>query len=129
MSTSEAQTDFDRWVAEEYAAGTPRGFTALVILVKIKKKDVEPLCSTYVHVIGDELDWGDVTTMFAGSGMSWDGAAFFPKRDHRDKGPLDNPAARLLLLAQEDKVKADRLAINEGHFFDAWGRRMRVDEA
>ena len=67
MSTSEARTDFDRWIAEEYAAGTRRGFTALIILMKITKKTVAPLCSSYVHVIGEELDWGQVTTMLAGS--------------------------------------------------------------
>jgi hypothetical protein len=129
VSTSDAGTDFDRWIAGEYAAGTPRGFTALVILVKIGKRDVKPLCSTFVHVIGDELDWGEMTTLLAGAGMRWDGAAFFPRRDARDQGPLDTPAARLLLLAQEDRVKADAAAINEGHFFDRWGRRMKVEEA
>ena len=61
--------------------------------------------------------------------MSWDAVVFFAKRDFRTGGPLGNPAARLLLLDQEAKVREDRLAINAGHFFDAWGRRMRVDEA
>ena len=79
-------------------SSTRRGFTALIILVKITKKTVAPLCSSYVHVIGDELDWGQVTTMLAGSGMKWDGAAFFPKRDQRDNGPLDTPAARQALI-------------------------------
>lgn len=125
----DARTDFDRWIAAEYAAGDKRGFTAFVILLKIKKKDVQPLCSTYTHVIGTETDWGEVTTLLAGAGMSWDAVVFFAKRDFRNGGPLDNPAARLLLLDQEAKVREDRLAINEGHFFDAWGRRMRVDEA
>lgn len=128
ISDAGQTTDFDRWVADEYAGGDPRGFTAFVILVKISKKDVEPLCSTYLHVIGDEVLWGDMTTLLAGSGMTWDAAAFFPKRDSRTSGPLDNPAARLLLLDQEARVKEDRLAINAGHFFDTWGRRMRIDE-
>ncbi len=122
-------TDFDRWARAEYEAGDPRGFTAFVILVKIKKKDVDPLCSTYMHVIGDELDWGTITMLLAGSGMTWDAAVFFAKRDFRANGPLDNPTARLLLHDQEARVKEDRLAINEGHFFDVWGRRMIVEEA
>ncbi|MCZ8044070.1 MAG: hypothetical protein O9330_16495 [Beijerinckiaceae bacterium] len=126
--TQNAQTDFDRWIVAEYESGDPRGFTAFVILVKVKKKDVEPLCSTFLHVIGAETDWGEITTLFAGSGMRWDAAVFFAKRDFRNKGPLDNPAARIFLLEQEAKVAEDRLSINEGHFFDAWGRRMRVDE-
>ncbi|MCP8937563.1 hypothetical protein NK718_03475 [Alsobacter sp. SYSU M60028] len=123
-----AQTDFDRWLKAEYAAGGPRGFTAFAILVKIGKKDVTPLCSTYMHVIGVDIDWGEVTTLFAGSGMRWDAAVFFPKRDARTGGPLDNPSARIFLLQHEAKIADDRLAINEGHFFDAWGRRMRVEE-
>lgn len=126
--TDVTETDFDRWIAEEYAAGDPRGFTAFVILVKIKRKDVEPICSTYMHVIGTETDWAEVTTLFAGSGMRWDAVVFFAKRDFRHKGPLDNPAARIFLLEQEAKIAEDRLAINQGHFFDAWGRRMRIDE-
>lgn len=136
MSTSDATsdtdglvlTDFDRWVGEEYAAGTPRGFTAMVMLLKIGKKDVQPLCSTYMHVIGTEVDWGEVTLLFAGSGMNWDAAVFFPRRDRNTNGPLDNPTARILLLELESRIADDRLVINEGHFFDVWGRRMRVDE-
>jgi hypothetical protein len=122
------KTDFDHWLATEYANGDPRGFTALAILVKIKKKDVEPLCSTYMHVIGTEADWSDITTMFAGSGMRWDAAVFFPVRDSRHGGPLDNPTARLHLQFQETRITQDRLAINQGHFFDAWGRRLKVEE-
>ncbi len=128
IDTADARTDFDEWIRHEYASGNPRGFTAFVVLVKIKKKDVEPLCSTYMHVIGNETDWGEITTLLAGSGMTWDAAAFFPKRDFRSGGPLDNPSARLLLLDQEAKIRENRLAINDGYFFDAWGRRMRVEE-
>ncbi|MEN5082841.1 hypothetical protein ABE438_10195 [Bosea sp. TWI1241] len=123
-----ALTDFDRWLAEEYSAGDARGFTAFIILVKIKKQDVQPICSTFLHVIGTETDWGEITNLFAGSGMRWDAAVFFVKRDHRHGGPLDNPAARIILLEQEAKVADDRLAINQGHFFDVWGRRMTVEE-
>lgn len=121
-------TDFDHWLADEYRSGDPRGFTAMAILVKIKKKDVEPLCSTYMHVIGVETDWSDITTMFAGSGMRWDAAVFFPIRDSRHGGPLDNPTARLHLLNQEGRIADDRMVINDGHFFDVWGRRMKIEE-
>lgn len=121
-------TDFDRWLAEEYAEGDERGFTALAILVKIKKKDVSPLCSTYMHVIGAEVDWSEMTTLFAGSGMRWDAAVFFPVRDPRHGGPLDNPTARLRLLDQEARIGENRMVINEGFFFDVWGRRMKIEE-
>jgi len=45
-----------------------------------------------------------------------------------DGGPLDNPTARLRLRELESRVNGDRLVLNEGHFFDAWGRRLRIDE-
>lgn len=126
MSTSETPADdFNGWVRAEFAA---RGaFTALVLLVKIGKRRIAPLRSTYVHVIGDELDWGAITQLFASAGVSWDGAAFFPEVA-RTGGPLDNAAARLRLRMLETRIDDDRLVLNEGHFFDAWGRRMRVDE-
>jgi hypothetical protein len=80
-----------------------------------------------VHVIGDEVDWGEIVVLFAGSGVAWDGAAFFPERGP-NAGPLDNPAARLRLRALEARLDLDRLVLNEGHFFDKWGRRMKIEE-
>jgi hypothetical protein len=44
-------------------------------------------------------------------------------------GPLDNAAARAQLRGIEERVKAERLALNEGFFFDRHGRRMMVEEA
>jgi hypothetical protein len=82
-----------------------------------------------MHVIGNEVDWGEMTALFAGSGMKWDAVVFFPQRDTRHNGPLDNPSARIYLLDQEAKIGDDRMAINEGHFFDVWGRRMMIEEA
>ncbi|HLL26033.1 MAG TPA: hypothetical protein VKT73_00045 [Xanthobacteraceae bacterium] len=126
MSTSEAKaaaTDFDRWIVEEFA---DRGaFTAFVILVEISEPAVVPLCSTYFNVIGDEIDWGEITVLFAGSGRDWDGACFFPADGH----PLDNPTARLKLRELETRVDESRLTLNEGHFFDKWGRRLKIEEA
>jgi hypothetical protein len=118
-------TDFERWLGAEYAS---RGaFTALAVLVAIAEPEVMPLCSTYFNVIGDDVDWAEMTVLFAGSGRSWDGAAFFPMIAP-DGGPLDNPSARLRLRELEMRLEADRLVINEGHFFDKWGRRLRVEE-
>jgi len=65
--------------------------------------------------------------MLAGAGQPWDGAAFFPRQDGRGR-PLDNPAARIDLRILETRLDADRLVLNEGNFFDRWGRRMRIDE-
>ena len=125
MSTSDTGTDFDRWLGQEFA-GTG-SFTALVVLVTIDGQTVAPLCSTYFNVIGDEIDWGEITVLFAGSGADWDGASFFPITAP-DGGPLDNPNARLALRELEARVENDRLVLNEGHFFDKWGRRLKIEE-
>ena len=126
MSISEAKhaTDFDRWIAKEFADSGP--FTALVILVEIAEPAVAPLCSTYFNVIGDEIDWGEMTILFAGSGRDWSGACFFPVTG--TDGPLDNPTARLKLRELERRVDDNRLALNQGNFFDKWGRRLKIDE-
>jgi len=124
LSTSE-NTDFDDWLG---AAFRERGsFTAYIVLVEIGEASVAPLCSTYLHVIGDEVDWGQMTVMLAGSGYDWDGAVFFIEQAPNG-GPLDNVASRLGLKTIEEKVTEDRLYLNSGNFFDKWGRRMQVEE-
>src|SRR5262245_23476897 len=91
LSTSEP-TEFDDWLK---AMVREQGeFTVLVILAQIGERQVAPLCSTYFHIVGDDADWSDITVMFAGSGYSWDGAAFFPTKA-ANGGPIDNPTARL----------------------------------
>ena len=126
MSTSDEgrRTDFDRWITEEFAA--TGSFTALVVLVEIAGIKVTPLCSTYLNVIGDEVDWGEITVLFAGAGRAWDGASFYPVTGPH--GPLDNPNARLKLRELEARLDDDRLVLNEGHFFDKWGRHMKIEE-
>jgi hypothetical protein len=128
LSTYEPETpatDFDRWLADEFAqTGT---FTALVVLVSITEPKVLPLCSTYLNVIGTETDWGEIVVLFAGSGQDWDGASFFPVMAP-DGGPLDNPTARLRLHELESRLDQNPLVLNEGHFFDKWGRRLKVEE-
>ena len=123
MSTSEP-TEFDEWLKS--MVGQHGEFTMLVILTQIAERSVVPLCSTYLHVIGDEVDWDDITRMFAGSGQSWDGAAFFPTKA-RNGGPVDNPTARLRLAELEAKVTEDRMTLNEGHFFDNLGRLIKIE--
>ena len=127
MSTFErdAGSDFARWLAQEFAASG--AFTVFAILVEIVGPRVTPLCSTYFNVIGDEVDWGEIVLMFSGAGREWDGAAFFPAVAS-DGGPLDNPSARLRLRELEARLDDDRLVLNEGHFFDKWGRRLKIEE-
>jgi hypothetical protein len=128
LSTSEpgdGAIDFNAWIEDEFAR---RGaFTACVVLVEIGERSVTPLASTYLNVIGAEVDWVEVVALFMGAGMPWDGAAFFPATAP-DGGPLDNAGARTRLREIEARVKAERLAINEGFFFDRHGRRMMVEQ-
>jgi hypothetical protein len=119
-----SRTDFDEWLA-----GMVRQhgeFTVLVILTEIAERRVSPLCSTYLHVIGDAADWREIKALFAGSGQRWDGAAFFPTKA-RDGGRVDGPTARLRLAELEAKVREDRMLLNEGHFFDSLGRRIEIE--
>ena len=122
MSTSE-QTEFDRWLPELH--GRIGDFTALVVLLAIAETRVEPLCSTYVHFIGAEIAWDDIAIMFAGSGQNWTGAAFFPTQG-RNGGPIDNPTAQRRLRELETEVKRNRMVLNDGQFFDTFGRRIQV---
>jgi hypothetical protein len=124
VSISDANS-FEGWIVAEF--GERGAFTALVVLVDIAGHKVTPLCSTYLSVVGDEVDWGEITVLFAGSGVDWNGALFFPATA-RGGGPLDNPAARLQLHELESRLDADRLVLNEGHFFDKQGRRLTVEE-
>ncbi len=128
MSTSEPAkqlTDFDVWLTEEFAR--TGAFTALAVLVEIADSKVVPLCSTYLNVIGDETDWTEITVLFAGAGREWDGASFYPLTGPHG-GPLDNPNARLRLRELESRLDDDPLVLNEGNFFDKWGRRLKVEE-
>lgn len=124
MSTSEP-TEFDAWIAEEF--GRRGDFTALVVLLAVDELKVTPLCSTYFAVIGTEIDWPEIVLLFAGAGMPWDGATFFPVAG-TDGRPLDNPTARLKLRELESRLEEDRLVLNEGHFFNREGRRLLIEE-
>jgi hypothetical protein len=128
LSTSDLEkrpTDFDRWLVSEFAQ--TGAFTALAVLVEITENKVAPLCSTYFNVIGDEIDWAEITVLFAGAGRDWGGASFYPLLAP-DGGPLDNPNARLRLRELEARLDENPLVLNEGHFFDKWGRRLKVEE-
>ena len=123
MSTSE-RTEFDEWLVDMVRQHGE--FTALVILTEIGERSVVPLCSTYLHVIGEEVDWEEIKIMFAGSGRNWDGAAFFPTKG-RNGGPIDNPTARTRLAELEAKVTENRMVLNDGHFFDTLGRQIKIE--
>jgi len=119
-------TTFDEWVVEEF--GLSDGFTALVILVEIGDITVTPLRSTFFHIIGDDIDWARTSQLLAGAGVNWNGAVFHTLCTD-GMGPVSDEEARAGLRLLEKRIVADRMTINEGHFFDNWGRRMKIAEA
>lgn len=116
---------FDAWFADEFRR--TGGFTALIVLVGIDGASIVPLRSTYLHVIGDDVDWSAIVQLLTGAGVEWDGA-LFESLSSPAGGPVEDAAARVHLRMLEAKIGDDRLAINDGHFFDKWGRRMKVEE-
>jgi hypothetical protein len=125
LSTSDPGTDFDAWLGRSFAR--LGSFTALVVLVRIEEPRPEPLASTFLHVIGDEADWNGMRRLFAGAGVDWDGAAFFPTQGSGG-GPAPDAVARERLRELEARLRRDRLILNEGEFFDVWGRSLKVEE-
>lgn len=116
--------DFSDWLAQTYAQ--EGDFTALVVLVAIGETRVTPLASTFLTFVGDEIGWAQIAGLFAGAKKAWDGASFFPVRDAG--GPIENADARARLRRLESRLAEDRLVLNEGAFFDSWGRKMKVEE-
>jgi hypothetical protein len=116
---------FDEWVREEFGKGP---FTMLIMLVEIGEESVEPVASTFLHVIGDEVDWFAMKAMLDQAPHAWQGAAFFPAR-LAEPGPISDELARLRLFDLKMQVTADRLALNGGAFCDRLGRLMKVEAA
>ena len=124
MDIAEAITDID-------AVTLLRAYTTVQeVLSKLESSSassISPTLASLADVIGDEVDWSDMVLMFAGSGRDWDGAAFFPVTAETG-GPLDNLFARLKLRTLEARLAEDRLVLNEGTFFDRFGRRLMIEE-
>jgi len=119
-------SNFNDWIVDEFEESGP--FTALVFLVSIGGIEVTPLRSTFLHVIGDEIDWLAFSEMMRGANVNWDGAMLMPLRDD-DGGLFEDEWARHELSALEKRIIEDRLVLNEGNFFDKWGRRLKIEEA
>ena len=117
--------NFEPWLKSAY--GETGGFTALIVLVRIGESTVTPVSSTYVHLIGDDVSWPAFSSLLAKSGQAWDGVAVFVETDD-GKGPIPDALARIRLRDVEARIGDDRIHINDGHFFDSWGRRMKVEE-
>jgi hypothetical protein len=118
-------TEFDEWVAAEFARSG--AFTALAVLVELSANQVAPLCSTYFNVVDGEIDWQEITILFAGSGADWDAACFFAMRT-ANGAPLDNPNARSKLRELEARLDQDLSVLKEGHCFNKLGLRFANQE-
>ena len=116
---------FDEWVREEFRKGP---FTVLVMLVEIGYESVDPVASTFFHVIGDDIDWLAMKATLDQAPHPWHGAAFFPARI-AERGTISEELARLRLHDLEQQVIEDRLVLNTGAFFDVLGRVMKIEEA
>lgn len=117
---------FDDWIVKEYRR--TNGFTALILLISTANLGVVPLRSTFTHLIGDEINWHQFSILMRGAGVAWDGVLIVPVSD-KNGGPIEDRLATEELRALEDRVNENRLVVNEGHFFDNWGRRMKVEAA
>lgn len=117
---------FDTWIREEFARGSG-GFTALAVLIGIGTSSVTPLRSTWLPVVGADLDWKAISARFDAGGRDWDGACLAARRG-AGGGPLSEPAARAALEALAAALVADRRLLNRERFFNRYGRRVRVEE-
>lgn len=119
------KSDFEQWLAAQFAETGP--FTIFVVLVKISAGEVEPLKSSYAHLIGDKMTWQEMRKLLDSARTPWTGVGFFVGLGHAG-GPLPDEAAARKLKEVEADVKADPLAFNRGMFFDREGRHLHVDE-
>jgi hypothetical protein len=116
-------TDFDDWLVATFAS--VGAFTMLIVIVEISENSVALLRSSYLHVVGDETRWSDMARIFAASGATWNGAAFF-QADR--KGLVEDATARRRLASLVRHLQRDRSILNEGEFFDARGLRLKIEE-
>jgi hypothetical protein len=119
------KTDFEQWLAAQFADTGP--FTIFIVLVQIAGDEVVLLKSSYAHLIGDDMSWGEMCDLLDRARAPWNGVAFFVGLGHAG-GPLPDEAAARKLRDVETDVRADPLALNRGLFFDREGRHLRIDE-
>lgn len=123
MTSKPRETDFDDWVAATYEE--TGSFTMLFVLTRIGDTRVDLLRSAYLHVVGDELRWPDMTEIFRGAGVDWSGAVFF--RAGRE-GLVEDREAKARLASLTRKLNEDRSLIRDGEFFNTDGLRLRIEE-
>jgi hypothetical protein len=123
LTSAPRATDFDDWLVATF--GRVGAFTMLIVLVEIGETSVTLLRSSYLHVIGDETRWSDMARLFAGSGVAWNGAAFF-QADRT--GLVDDATAKRRLTSLARHLEEDRSILGHGEFFDTRGLRLKIEE-
>jgi hypothetical protein len=120
--TPACTTDFDDWLVETFAR--VGSFTMLIVLVEIGETSIALLASSYLHVIGNETRWSDMTDLLSGPGVPWNGAAFF----QGDRGGLiDDATARQRLSSLTRHLEKDRSILTHSEFFNAQGLRLKIE--
>jgi hypothetical protein len=121
--TPACTTDFDDWLVETFTR--VGSFTILIVLVEIGETSVSPLASSYLHVIGNETRWTDMTELLSGASVPWSGAAFF----QADRGGLvDDATARQRLSSLTRHLEKDRSLLTHSELFNAQGLRLKIEE-
>jgi hypothetical protein len=121
--TPACTTDFDDWLVETFTR--VGSFTMLIVLVEIGETSVSPLASSYLHVIGNETRWTDMTELLSGASVPWSGAAFF----QADRGGLvDDATARHRLSSLTRHLEKDRSLLTHSELFNAQGLRLKIEE-
>jgi len=121
--TPACTTDFDDWLVDTF--GRVGSFTMLIVLVEIGETSISLLASSYLHVIGNETRWADMTDLLSRADVPWSGAAFF-QGDRA--GLIDDATARQRLSSLTRHLKRDPSIFKNAEFFNAQGLRMRIDE-
>ena len=118
-------TAFERWLLETF---TREGsFTLFLVLFEEAPSTIEPIASSYLHVMGMELRWDELAALLGGSGMDWHSVAVFAAKDTTG-GPLPDLEARHRLASLQRAVIRDRLTVRKGELFDRQGRRLDLQE-
>jgi hypothetical protein len=121
--TPACTTDFDDWLVGTFTR--VGSFTMLIVLVEIGETSVSLLASSYLHVIGNETRWADMTDLLSGSSVPWNGAAFF-QGDR--SGLIDDVTARQRLSSLVRHLEKDRSLLTHSEFFNAQGLRLTIEE-
>ena len=67
------KTDFEHWLTAQF--GEAGLFTLFILLMRIGASDAVPLKSSYAHLVGDEMIWGEMRRLLDSAGTPWDEAA------------------------------------------------------